>query len=110
MHKEKLVRTLAVSNFSPQQLDCILDDAQLKVKPVVNQLPFGVAYHPGDVVKENGERGVMVQAWAPLGGSLSDAFNKTIRARCAEIGKRYGKSFAQVALSSECCTALHDPL
>lgn len=94
MHDEKLVRTLAVSNFSPQQL-CLVD---AKVKPVVNQLPFSVAYHPGSVIADNRKRGLLVQAWAPLGGSLGGRFNSAIKGKCAEIGRRYNKSFAQVAL------------
>lgn len=99
----KQVRTLAVSNFSPRQLDCLLEDnPQLKVKPVVNQLPFSVAYHPHrtsgiDVVEENRKRGLLVQAWSPLGGS-AHKFNATIKAACASVGNQYGKSFAQVAL------------
>mmetsp|Transcript_1841 Transcript_1841/g.2957 ORF Transcript_1841/g.2957 Transcript_1841/m.2957 type:complete len:386 (-) Transcript_1841:425-1582(-) len=102
MHEQKLTKTLSVSNFSPEQLDCILKDTSTKVKPVVNQLPFSVAYHPGGAasktVESNMKRGVLVQAWAPLGYSLGGRFTPKMKAVCAEIGKKYGKSFAQVAL------------
>jgi diketogulonate reductase-like aldo/keto reductase len=96
MHKQGLTKTLAVSNFSPEQLDCVLD--KCSVKPVVNQLPYSVGYHPGNGVAENNNRGVLVQAWAPLGGSLGGRFSSSMKGACAQIGKKYNKSFAQVAL------------
>lgn len=98
MKNENLVKTLAVSNFSPVQLDCILNDAEATAKPVVNQLPFSVAYHPGNSIQENTKRDILVQAWAPLGGSLGGRFNANIKTKCAEIGAKHGKSGAQVAL------------
>ena len=94
MHAQKLTKSISVSNFNSNQLDCVLQTA--KVKPVVNQLPYSVAYHPGDVIAENNKREILVQAWAPLGGSLGGRFDKNIKSACAKIGKNYGKSFAQV--------------
>lgn len=96
MHQQGLTKTLSVSNFSPAQLDCLLKKAA--IKPVVNQLPYSVAYHPGDSVAENNKRGILVQAWAPLGGSLGGRFTSSMKGTCAQIGRRYEKSFAQVAL------------
>ena len=96
MHQQGLSKTLSVSNFSPDQLDCVLQKGT--VKPVVNQLPYSVAYHPGNAVQENNKRGVLVQAWAPLGGSLGGRFSSSMKGTCAQIGKKYNKSFAQVAL------------
>ena len=96
MHSQGLTKTLSVSNFSPSQLDCVLSEA--KVKPVVNQLPYSVAYHPGSSIAENSKRGILVQAWAPLGGSLGGRFNSSMKGTCASIGRKYGKSYAQVAL------------
>eukprot|EP00536_Pseudo-nitzschia_multiseries_P005149 jgi/Psemu1/189750/e_gw1.93.129.1 len=96
MHDQKLTRSISVSNFSSKQLDCVLEKAA--VKPVVNQLPYSVAYHPGNSIAENNKRGILVQAWAPLGGSLGGRFDKSIKKPCAQIGKKYNKSFAQVAL------------
>lgn len=101
MAAQKLTRTLAVSNFSPMQLDCILsssDKYHCKVKPVVNQLPYSVAYHSPNVIEDNRVRGILVQAWAPLGGSLGGRFTASKQAACAAIGKKYNKSYAQVAL------------
>lgn len=96
MYEQGLTKSLAVSNFSPTQLDCVLQQAT--VKPVVNQLPYSVAYHPGNSVTENSKRGILVQAWAPLGGSMGGRFASSMKGACASIGKKYNKSFAQVAL------------
>ena len=102
MYEQKLVKSLSVSNFSPSQLDCILLNPQTKVKPVVNQLPYSVAYHPGatptSAIEENRKRGILVQAWSPLGYSLGGRFSAKIKDQCAQIGKKYKKSWAQVAL------------
>lgn len=98
MQEQQYTKTLAVSNFSPLQLDCILSDPATRIRPAVNQLPFSVAYHPSTVVADNRSRGVLVQAWAPLGGSLGGKFDSRIKAVCSRIGAKYNKSFAQVAL------------
>lgn len=99
MHQQGKVKSLSVSNFTPKQLDAVLEIA--RVRPVVNQLPFSVAYHPNNqqqVIAENSARGVVVQAWAPLGKSLGGRFNASIRNQCATIGRNYNKTWAQVAL------------
>jgi len=105
MQSQGLTKTLSVSNFSPAQLDVLLAPGknpnpkyELMSKPTVNQLPYSVAYHPGTLVEDNNKRGVLVQAWAPLGGSLGGRFNSSMKGKCAEIGHKYNKNFAQVAL------------
>jgi diketogulonate reductase-like aldo/keto reductase len=104
MADQKLTRTLAVSNFDAKQLDAILLDddhgntTTTRRKPLVNQLPYGVAYHPPNVLEYNAQRHVLVQAWAPLGGSLGGRFTPALKAQCAAIGAPYGKSAYQVAL------------
>ena len=49
------------------------------------------------VLEENKKRGILVQAWAPLGGSTG-GISKRAQQLCGEIGKKYGKTWAQVAL------------
>lgn len=98
MQQAGLVKSLSVSNFSPAQLDCILDDPITRSRPVVNQLPYSVGYHKGNTVEANTKRGVLVQAWAPLGGSLGGRFSSSLKAKCGDIGRKYNKSWAQVAL------------
>jgi diketogulonate reductase-like aldo/keto reductase len=95
MYEQGLTKSLSVSNFSPAQLDCVLEFSTI-AKPVVNQLPYSVAYHPGNPIDENRKRGILVQAWAPVGGSLGGRFNSSLKGACAQIGEKYDKSFAQV--------------
>lgn len=86
-----LVDDLAVSNFSPNQLDVILDMGG--APPVVNQLPLSLANQLPGFVEANAERGVLVQSWSPL-----SRLSRKDLAACEEIGKGYGKSAYQVAL------------
>lgn len=93
MKSDGLVDTLAVSNFSPGQLDAVL--ALKGTKPAVNQLPFSLANNPPGLLEYNKERGVLVQSWSPLSRVLT---NPTYRTELASIGSNYGKSAAQVGL------------
>jgi 2,5-diketo-D-gluconate reductase A len=82
------VRSIALSNFDSDQLDCLGADATV---PVVNQLHFSVGSSL-TMVEENAKRGIVVQSYSPLdsGRLVSDA-------DCASIGSAHGKSAAQVA-------------
>ncbi|WP_042146757.1 aldo/keto reductase [Paucisalibacillus sp. EB02] len=91
LYEEGRVRAIGVSNFHVHHLENLLADC--KVKPVVNQ----VEYHPhlsqlelkAFCEKEN----IQLEAWSPLkrGGLLDEPI-------LVEIGKKYGKSAAQVIL------------
>ena len=94
MRKEGGVTSLAVSNFSPQQLDVVLKAPG--AKPTVNQLPLGVGYKTkqnAELLRENKKRSVLVQAWSPLRVLSSGALSA-----CAAVGKQYGKTPQQIAL------------
>lgn len=85
----KKTKSIAVSNFSPDQLDCLKG----LTTPTLNQMPYSVGHGSDSVIADNTKRNVIVQAYSPLGsGSL------TGDADCAKIGKQYNKSAAQVAL------------
>lgn len=88
--QDKTVDDLAVSNFSPVQLDAI---DKSSTKPTVNQLPFSVAYHPEGILDYNRKRDILVQSWSPLSRVMPRYGDKL-----EVIGKKYGKSGAQVGL------------
>eukprot|EP00569_Conticribra_weissflogii_P002189 CAMPEP_0171328378 /NCGR_PEP_ID=MMETSP0878-20121228/618_1 /TAXON_ID=67004 /ORGANISM="Thalassiosira weissflogii, Strain CCMP1336" /LENGTH=343 /DNA_ID=CAMNT_0011828227 /DNA_START=41 /DNA_END=1072 /DNA_ORIENTATION=+ len=92
LSKDKTVDDLAVSNFSPSQLDAILANPDA-IKPTVNQLPFSLTYHPEGILEYNAKRNILVQSWSPLSRVLP-RYGKTLES----IGKKYGKSSAQVGL------------
>ncbi|MDP1136647.1 aldo/keto reductase, partial [Klebsiella pneumoniae] len=82
-------RAIGVSNFQIHHLQDVLADCE--IKPMVNQ----VEYHPRLTQKELltfcRENGIQLEVWSPLmrGEILSEP---TI----VEIGKKYGKTPAQV--------------
>jgi diketogulonate reductase-like aldo/keto reductase len=87
----KQVMTIAVSNFSPEQLKCITSNTSATV-PSVNQMPFSVGHGTDTVIADDGVFGVFVQAYSPLSGlDSSDAL-------LTKIGKAHNKSWAQVGL------------
>lgn len=87
----KRVRTIAVSNFYENQLQCILANTSATV-PAVNQMYLAVG-RDADIVADNAKHGINLQAYTPLAsGRLSR--DKL----CKEIGTAHGKSAAQVAL------------
>jgi diketogulonate reductase-like aldo/keto reductase len=93
MLKAGKTKSIAVSNFSPQQLDCIVSNKSMTV-PAVNQMPYSVGDASQTVVADNAKRGgILVQAYSPLqsGGLANDP-------DCVAIGKSHQKSGAQVAL------------
>merc|ERR1712187_551403 len=87
----KKVRTIAVSNFSPEQLKCITANSSATV-PSVNQMPYSVGHGADTVIADDGALGVFVQAYSPLSGvDSSDPL-------LTKIGAAHKKSWAQVAL------------
>eukprot|EP00929_Paragymnodinium_shiwhaense_P115753 TRINITY_DN84826_c0_g1_i1.p1 TRINITY_DN84826_c0_g1~~TRINITY_DN84826_c0_g1_i1.p1 ORF type:complete len:313 (-),score=71.57 TRINITY_DN84826_c0_g1_i1:346-1218(-) len=92
LYAAKAVRSIAVSNFDKDQLECIRSSNHTAM-PAVNQLSFSIGKGKEGTVEDNAKFGVAVQAYSPLGsGSLATD------ATCEKIGKPYGKSAVQVAL------------
>jgi diketogulonate reductase-like aldo/keto reductase len=87
---EKNVVHLAVSNFSPRQLDICSERGSV---PTVNQLPFSIANHPRGMMEENIKRNIHVQSWSPLSSTLPRYKNVM-----DTTGQTYDKSAAQVGL------------
>ncbi len=93
LYEEGKSRAIGVCNFYPERLaDLCLN---VKVKPMVNQ----VELHPF-FAQENGlevmrEFGVQPEAWGPLAEGKHGIFTHPV---LTEIGAKYGKSAAQVAL------------
>lgn len=93
-YKEGKTRAIGVSNF---QAGRFYDFAHwVDVKPMVNQLQCNVTIQQNGIQPVLNEFGTKMMAWGPLGGQGNDSVidNPTL----AEIGKKYGKSAAQVAL------------
>lgn len=89
--KDGQLRSIGVSNFNEDHLDRIIEATG--VTPAVNQIEINPRFQNAAMRKANAARGVVSQAWTPLGGGYGfDA--PAIQDVCA----RTGKTPAQVIL------------
>lgn len=88
------VRAIGVSNF---QAGRFFDFAHyVDIKPMVNQLQCNPLVQQQGIEPILAEHDTKMMAWGPLGGEGADGVVKN--ELLASIGKRYGKTAAQVAL------------
>ena len=93
-YKAGKVRAIGVSNFQAARF---FDFAHyVDVKPMVNQLQCNPMIQQTSIEPLLTETGTKMMAWGPLGGQGVDGIVKS--KLLAEIGSKYGKSAAQVAL------------
>lgn len=92
-YKEGKVRAIGVSNFYP---DHFIDLASnVEIVPAVNQVETHVFDQQTEAQGYMKEYGTHMMAWAPLAEGRNNFFSNPV---LEEIGKKYGKSVAQVAL------------
>ena len=92
-YHEGKVRAIGVSNFYPDRFFHI--QAHVEVKPAVNQVETHV-FNQQITAQEYMEKyGCQIMSWGPFAEGKNDFFNNET---LAEIGRKYGKSVAQVAL------------
>ena len=92
-YKEGKLRAIGVSNFYP---DHFIDLASnVEIPPMVNQVETHVFDQQIEPQKIMNEFGTRVMAWAPLAEGLNGFFTNPL---LEKIGKKYGKTVAQVAL------------
>lgn len=89
------IRSLGVSNFYVSEMTDFL--AKVKTKPVLVQNEIHPHYNEAEVVKFMHDHGIVVEAWYPLGGRIS---NGAVRNESAlkEIAGIHGKSVPQIIL------------
>jgi 2,5-diketo-D-gluconate reductase A len=90
LRDEGLVRSIGVSNFTPAQIERIVEATG--VWPAVNQIELHPDFAQADVRAWHAEHGVAIEAWRPLGRGLLG------HPRLAEIVEAHGKTPAQVVL------------
>ncbi len=94
LYKEGKIKAIGVSNFYPDRLSdmCLFGR---EIIPAVNQVetnPFNAQY---EAQKNMEKYGVHIEAWAPFGEGRNGIFENEV---LVNIGKKYGKSSAQVIL------------
>lgn len=87
-----LIRSIGVSNFEPEHLDEIIDETG--VTPAINQIEIHPYWVQERMVEADKERGILTEAWSPLGRG-SDALKEAV---ITELAEKYGKTSAQVIL------------
>ncbi|GAA2907495.1 aldo/keto reductase [Enterococcus pseudoavium] len=90
--KMGLIRSIGVSNFEPEHLDKIIEETG--VTPAVNQIEIHPYWVQERMVRANKERGIITEAWSPLGRGNDALKESTI----TELGEKYGKTPAQIIL------------
>jgi len=93
LYKEGKVRAIGVSNFPPDRImDLIIHNA---ITPAVNQIETHPFCQQIETQKFLHDNSVAIQSWGPFAEGKHDIFNNAV---LRSIGKKYGKSVAQVIL------------
>ncbi|WP_199170317.1 aldo/keto reductase [Sporosarcina sp. P19] len=88
-----LIKTIGVSNFLPEHLERIIEETG--VTPATNQIERHPYFNNNELVEYNKSRGIVTEAWSPLGRELNDVLeNETI----VSIAKKYNKEPAQIII------------
>ena len=92
-YKNGKVKSIGVSNFYPDRFIDIHHFAE--IKPAVNQVETHV-FQQQKMAKEYLKKyDTQIESWGPFAEGKKDYFNNPV---LKEIGEKYGKSVAQVAL------------
>lgn len=92
-YQEGKVKAIGLSNFTPDQIQEILDVCQ--VKPAVLQTEVHPYSQEKELKKFLDKEGMVIQAWYPLGHGDKALIQESL---FTELGKKYGKSNAQMIL------------
>ena len=94
---EKLVeagktRSIGLSNFKPAHIDRLL--AEATIRPVINQIQLNPRTTRREQREYNTGKGIVTEAWSPLGAGNDLLENPTL----ATIANKYGKTPGQAVL------------
>lgn len=93
LYKEGRVRAIGVCNFYPERLTDLVLHAE--VIPAVNQVELHPFFQQEKAIANMREYDVVPEAWGPFAEGNHGIFTHPV---LSAIGKKYGKSAAQVAL------------
>lgn len=87
-----LIRSIGVSNFEPEHLDRIITETG--VTPAVNQIEIHPYWINAKNVQANADRGIVTEAWSPLGRGSAVLQEPLIQS----LATKYGKNVGQIIL------------
>lgn len=93
LYSEGKIRAIGVCNFYPERLADLCENA--KIPPAVNQVELHPFFAQAEALDNMKEYKVQPEAWGPLAEGNHNIFSHPI---LSQIGKKYGKTAAQVAL------------
>lgn len=93
LYEEGKVRAIGVCNFYPERLADLCLNA--RIKPMVNQVELHPFFAQTGALETMKEFGVQPEAWGPMAEGKHGIFTHPV---LTEIGARYGKTAAQIAL------------
>lgn len=93
LYKEGKIRAIGVCNFYPERLADLCVNAE--ITPMVNQVELHPFFAQESALSNMKEFNVQPEAWGPLAEGKHGIFTHPI---LTQIGKKYGKTAAQVAL------------
>lgn len=108
------VKSIGVSNFTAAQVQRIMAVAQ--IKPVVNQIEWHVNFNRKKMRDFCAARGITITSYSPLGSprrpwAKPDGPSVALdHEKIVKIGKKYGKTPAQVALRYLVRIFIYEPL
>lgn len=93
LYKDGRLKAIGMANCYPHVLVDLCET--FEIKPMINQVEMHPFFQQQLNIDTMNEYNVVPEAWAPFNEGLRDFFNNPT---LVEIGKKYGKSAAQVAL------------
>ncbi|MBO1213545.1 aldo/keto reductase [Staphylococcus nepalensis] len=90
--KAGLVKSIGVCNFLPEHIETL--EKETGVLPVINQIELHPYFNQREMVKYNASKGIVTQAWSPL-GRASNVINDE---KITEIADKHNKTIPQVIL------------
>ncbi len=93
LHHEGKIRALGMSNATDAQMNELI--ANFAVKPTVHQIETHAFFHEHAAFDYLRQHGVQMEAWSPFAEGRHGMFGHETLAR---IGKKHGKTVAQVCL------------
>jgi len=93
LYREGRVRAIGVCNFYPERLTDLAMHAD--IMPAVNQIELHPFFQQENALKTMKEYGIQPEAWGPFAEGRHGIFTHPV---LTEIGKKYSKSAAQIAL------------
>lgn len=93
LYLEGKVRAIGVSNFTQKKLGELLEQAN--IKPMLNQVELHPFYLQEEALEQMRNFQVQPEAWGPLCEGQKGIFTNPL---LSNIGRKYGKTAAQVAL------------